>query len=97
MNTDGHCTISIDELVTLEKGHLEITVPEVVRPKENSKEFFLDDLGVGWTVKLKPVESPHESWENVYWSVIENKYLAYVKNSCLIIESDKSAMELLWP
>jgi hypothetical protein len=94
------CSIIVREFARLDGYYWEITVPAELHPESRIKEFVLDDSGLGWQVKLRPVGSInpvlYKFGENVYRGVIEDKHLADVINSCLIIDSDKSAMELLW-
>lgn len=66
MNTDIHCTIKIHEFAALEGWYWEITVPGEIHPKERIKEFTLDDLGLGWLVKLSPLASIHSLSLNQY-------------------------------
>lgn len=57
MNKDTHCTIKINEFAQINGWYWEIMVPGEIHPRERIKEFILDDPGLGWPVKLKPVGS----------------------------------------
>ncbi len=100
MNNKPCCSIKLFEFVQIDGWYWEITVPGEIHPRERIKEFILDDPGLGWLLKLKPVGSvnpvSYSLGENVYRGVLSDRLVADAIKSTIEITSFNESVTIDW-